>query len=298
MDDFRSSLSQLRPDAVTKSLMPSLDGSRRRRFMPAMLSLRAVSNTSSRIWCRSIISFISSPNESKSRVFPPNAIQKSDDASGSGGSVIDGLPIVTSITDIKLDGSNFFARSKTICIYLRRQKNISHIYSVCKAFHHGEQQDLSLIAYVMAFKKMYEELNSLLLISVDVKVIQKKKEQIASPHSSDSNSALVSHGGFQGSSRNGNSDRVGDFQAFNSDEVECYYYRELGRTTRNCTKLLAKKKGSSACTSATSDKTVTISAKEHACLKDFVNVNPSIVATAIVETKFVKVYGDQEYYCS
>nr|GEV12828.1 hypothetical protein [Tanacetum cinerariifolium] len=47
-----SSLSQLRLDAVTKSLMPSLAGSRRRRVMPATPSPRAVSNTSSRIWCR------------------------------------------------------------------------------------------------------------------------------------------------------------------------------------------------------------------------------------------------------
>ncbi|GKG02952.1 hypothetical protein Tco_0310588, partial [Tanacetum coccineum] len=52
--------------------------------------------------------------------------KKSDDASGSGGSVIDGLPIVTKITDIKLDGSNFFAWSKTVSIYLR---------SIRKAFH-------------------------------------------------------------------------------------------------------------------------------------------------------------------
>nr|GEU46919.1 ribonuclease H-like domain-containing protein [Tanacetum cinerariifolium] len=52
MDDSRSSLSRLRPNTVTKSLTPSLDGSRRRRFMPATPSPPSVSNTSSRIWCR------------------------------------------------------------------------------------------------------------------------------------------------------------------------------------------------------------------------------------------------------
>ncbi|GJZ41481.1 polyprotein [Tanacetum coccineum] len=326
--------------------------------------------------------------------------KKNDDTSGSGGSVIDGLPIVTRITDIKLDGSNFFAWSKTIRIYLRSirkashlkddpptdetkdqwlqndawlflmirnsiepsvvplldhceyvkelidyldflysgQKNISRIYSVCKAFHHGEQQDLSLTAYVMEFKKMYEELNYLLPISADVKVMQKQREQIAvmsfltglrpefdslrcqflneseipslkdtfarvirnetfqSPHSSDSNSALISRGRFQGGSRNGNSDRVGDSQGFNSDEVKCYYCHELGHTTRNYKKLLAKKKGSSARASAPSDKTVTISAEEYARLKGSMNVNSSTstAATAIAGTESVEVYGDQD----
>ncbi|GJV04549.1 hypothetical protein Tco_1338118 [Tanacetum coccineum] len=52
VDDSRSSLSRLRPDAVTKSLTPSPDGSRRRRVMPAAPSPCVVSNTSSRIWCR------------------------------------------------------------------------------------------------------------------------------------------------------------------------------------------------------------------------------------------------------
>nr|GEX13623.1 hypothetical protein [Tanacetum cinerariifolium] len=48
----RSSLSRPRPDALTKSLTPSPDGSRLHRVMPATPSPRAVSNTSSRIWCR------------------------------------------------------------------------------------------------------------------------------------------------------------------------------------------------------------------------------------------------------
>ncbi|GJZ34004.1 hypothetical protein Tco_0579440 [Tanacetum coccineum] len=291
--------------------------------------------------------------------------KKSDDASGSGGSVIDGLPIVTRITDIKLDGSNFFAWSKTIRIYLHSirkashlkdnpatdetndqwlqnddrlflmirnsikpyvirlldhceyvkelidyldflysgQKNISRIYSVCKAFHREEQQDLSLTAYFMEFKKMYEELNFLLPISADVKVMQKHREQIAvmsfltglrlefdslrceflneyeipslkdtfsqvirnetleSPHSLASNSGPVSRGGFQDGSRNGNSDLVADSQGFNSDVVECYYCHELGNSTRNCKKFLAKKSAShsKSCSPPIEKTTVTIS---------------------------------------
>ncbi|GKC59719.1 putative retrotransposon protein [Tanacetum coccineum] len=147
------------------------------------------------------------------------------------------------------------------------------------AFHRGEQQDLSLTAYVMEFKKMYEELNSILPISAD------------SPHSSASNSALVSRGGSQGGYRNGNNDRVGDSQGFNSDEVECYYCHELGHTRRNCKKLLAKSKGSSARASATSDNTVTISFEEYARLKGPGNVNSSTstAATAIAGTKSVEV---------
>ncbi|GKC31170.1 retrovirus-related pol polyprotein from transposon TNT 1-94, partial [Tanacetum coccineum] len=58
------------------------------------------------------------------------------------------------------------------------QKNISRIYSICKAFHRGEQQDQSLLAYVMGFKPMYEELNTLLPISADVNKMQKQMEQI------------------------------------------------------------------------------------------------------------------------
>ncbi|GKC92068.1 hypothetical protein Tco_1157510 [Tanacetum coccineum] len=70
-----SSLSRPRPDAVARSLTPSLDRSRRRRFMPATSSPRSVNNTSSWIWCRSVILSVSSPNEPKLRVFPSNAIQ-------------------------------------------------------------------------------------------------------------------------------------------------------------------------------------------------------------------------------
>ncbi|KAJ9558057.1 hypothetical protein OSB04_012671, partial [Centaurea solstitialis] len=52
------------------------------------------------------------------------------------------------------------------------RSNISRIYTVCKSFHRGEQQDRSLTNYVMEFKKVYEELNSLLPLSADVKAMK------------------------------------------------------------------------------------------------------------------------------
>nr|GEU79054.1 hypothetical protein [Tanacetum cinerariifolium] len=61
-----SSLSWPRPDAVTISLTPSLDGSRQHRFMPATPSPRFENNISLWIWCRPVISSVSSPNEPKS----------------------------------------------------------------------------------------------------------------------------------------------------------------------------------------------------------------------------------------
>ena len=59
------------------------------------------------------------------------------------------------------------------------QRNISRIYNVCKTFHRGEQQDRSLTAYTMEFKKVYEEMNSLLPLSTDVKAMQTQREQVA-----------------------------------------------------------------------------------------------------------------------
>ena len=58
------------------------------------------------------------------------------------------------------------------------QSNISRIYSFCKSFHRGEQQDRSLTTYVMEFKKVYEELNSLLPLSADVQAMQTQREQV------------------------------------------------------------------------------------------------------------------------
>ncbi|GJS85271.1 polyprotein [Tanacetum coccineum] len=150
------------------------------------------------------------------------------------------------------------------------QKNISRIYSVCKDFHRREQQDHSLTAYVMEFKKMYEELNSLLPISVDVKVMQKQMEQIAVmsfltglrpefdslscqflneteiPSLQDTFARVIVNETLQ--SHHELLMRLS--QGFNSDEVECYYCDDIGHTTRNCKKLLANKKGSSARTAA------------------------------------------------
>ncbi|XP_048227292.1 uncharacterized protein LOC125369315 [Ricinus communis] len=57
--------------------------------------------------------------------------------------------------------------------------NISRIYDVCQSFHCIEQQDQSLIAYFMNFKRTYEELNVLLPFSPDVTVQQAQREQIA-----------------------------------------------------------------------------------------------------------------------
>ncbi|GJT75724.1 hypothetical protein Tco_1042449 [Tanacetum coccineum] len=51
VDDSRSSLSRSRLDAVARSLTPSLDRSRRHRFIPATPSPRSVNNTSLWIWC-------------------------------------------------------------------------------------------------------------------------------------------------------------------------------------------------------------------------------------------------------
>ncbi|KAK6118867.1 hypothetical protein DH2020_047387 [Rehmannia glutinosa] len=59
------------------------------------------------------------------------------------------------------------------------RSNIFRIYSVCKSFHRGKQHDKSHIAYVMEFNKVFEELNSLLPLSADVKVMQQQREQIA-----------------------------------------------------------------------------------------------------------------------
>ncbi|GKA60939.1 ribonuclease H-like domain-containing protein [Tanacetum coccineum] len=70
-ESSRASLGQLRSDAVTRILMPSL------AYLDAiaMASPGSVCPFLLRLWCRVVISSVSSPNEPKSRVFPPNAIQ-------------------------------------------------------------------------------------------------------------------------------------------------------------------------------------------------------------------------------
>nr|GEV04821.1 DNA-directed DNA polymerase [Tanacetum cinerariifolium] len=60
-----SNLIRLPPDAVANSLTPSLEKSRRRRFMLATLSPHHVSTILQEIWCRSVVLSVSSPNERK-----------------------------------------------------------------------------------------------------------------------------------------------------------------------------------------------------------------------------------------
>ena len=48
--------------------------------------------------------------------------------------------------------------------------NISSIFDVCKVFYRTKKQDQSLIELFMDYKKIYEELNTLLPFSPDVKV--------------------------------------------------------------------------------------------------------------------------------
>jgi hypothetical protein len=57
--------------------------------------------------------------------------------------------------------------------------NISRIYDVSKEFYRLEKQDRSLTEYFMDFKRVYEELNSLLPFSTDVKTQQSQHEQMA-----------------------------------------------------------------------------------------------------------------------
>ena len=57
--------------------------------------------------------------------------------------------------------------------------NISRIIDVCRAFYSTEKQDLSLTKLFMDYKKTYEELNTLLPFSLDVKVQQDQWEKMA-----------------------------------------------------------------------------------------------------------------------
>ncbi|XP_071714909.1 uncharacterized protein [Rutidosis leptorrhynchoides] len=178
------------------------------------------------------------------------------------------------------------------------EKNISRIFSVCKAFHCGEQQDRSLTAYVMEFKKIYEEFNSLLPLSTDVKTMQTQREQIAvmsfltglrpehdsiKSHRGGFKSFGRTRGGYQGSYRGnlrgGHTDKATELRVPSSD-VECHYCHELGHTKRACKKFLAQNlKNSSAHVASSS--TFTISADEYAeygRLKE--SVKPDATGTA------------------
>ena len=57
--------------------------------------------------------------------------------------------------------------------------NISYIFDVCKSFYRIKKQDRSLIEFFMDYKKTYEELNTLLPFSPNVKVQQNQREKMA-----------------------------------------------------------------------------------------------------------------------
>ena len=57
--------------------------------------------------------------------------------------------------------------------------NISRIFDICRAFYRIGKQDRSLIELFMDYKKTYEELNTLLPFSLDVKVQQTQREKMA-----------------------------------------------------------------------------------------------------------------------
>ena len=59
------------------------------------------------------------------------------------------------------------------------KENVSRIFDVCKAFYRSKKQDQSLIESFMAYKKIHEELNMLMPFSLDVKVQQSQREQMA-----------------------------------------------------------------------------------------------------------------------
>ena len=57
--------------------------------------------------------------------------------------------------------------------------NISCIFDICRAFYRIRKQDHSLTKLLMNYKKTYEELNTLLPFSPDVKVQQNQWEKMA-----------------------------------------------------------------------------------------------------------------------
>ena len=57
--------------------------------------------------------------------------------------------------------------------------NTSGIFDVCRAFYRTEKQDRSLIELFMDYKKTYEEPNTLLLFSPNVKDHRAQREKMA-----------------------------------------------------------------------------------------------------------------------
>nr|GEU59632.1 hypothetical protein [Tanacetum cinerariifolium] len=74
IESSRSDLNRVPPDAVVNFPMSSLERLQRRRFIPVTPSPCIVCTILQEIWHRSAVLSVSSPNEPKSRVFPPNAI--------------------------------------------------------------------------------------------------------------------------------------------------------------------------------------------------------------------------------
>jgi Mg2+ and Co2+ transporter CorA len=63
--------------------------------------------------------------------------------------------------------------------------NISRIYDVRKNFYYTKQLDQSLTAYLMHFKRTYEELHVLLLFNPNIKVIRILLSNMAHPKKGD-----------------------------------------------------------------------------------------------------------------
>ena len=59
------------------------------------------------------------------------------------------------------------------------KRNISRIFDVYRAFYCTEKQDWSLMELFIDYKKTYEDLNTLLPFSPDVKVQQAQREKMA-----------------------------------------------------------------------------------------------------------------------
>ncbi|KAG8646402.1 hypothetical protein MANES_09G001301v8 [Manihot esculenta] len=129
--------------------------------------------------------------------------------------VTDVIPVMTKITEHKLNGSNFLDWSKTIRIYLRSIEMDDHltkdpltdetrrdwmIHDACLflqirnsihsevislinhcefALYRAQKNDRTLISYFMDFKRVYEELNVLMPFNTDVKTQQTQREQMA-----------------------------------------------------------------------------------------------------------------------
>ena len=158
--------------------------------------------------------------------------------------------------------------------------NISHTYDVCKAFYRPEKLDKSLMTYFMEFKKAYEDLNTLLPFTTDIKVQMKQREEMAvmswlsglppeydgvksqiltgteisslqevyarllrSEGTHSQPSSNVSALVSHGGSKGGgasNSGGTAHNRSKDSGGIVCYYCHEQGHTKHNCKKLQKK----------------------------------------------------------